>query len=88
MAAPPGHTAPEVLTDRGNALGSVHRAIACEELIAAFCREHRTRMRRSAGQGFVVVQSGELGVDRDADERWCHPRFPGVRLRGRATVPA
>ncbi|WP_073778857.1 class I SAM-dependent methyltransferase [Streptomyces sp. MJM1172] len=46
-----GYRAPEVLTDRGNALGPVHRAIVFDELTAAFCREHPDAVVVSAGIG-------------------------------------
>lgn len=51
VLAATGYRAPEVLTDRGNALGSVHRAIVFDELTAAFCREHPDAVVVSAGIG-------------------------------------
>ncbi|MFD7032837.1 class I SAM-dependent methyltransferase [Streptomyces sp. NPDC059917] len=57
LLAATGYRDPEVLTDRGNAAGSVHRAIVFDELTAAFCREHPDA---------VVVQAG-IGLDTRAE---------------------
>uniref|UniRef100_A0AAU2JK75 Class I SAM-dependent methyltransferase n=1 Tax=Streptomyces sp. NBC_00049 TaxID=2903617 RepID=A0AAU2JK75_9ACTN len=51
VPASTGYRAPEVLTDRSNALGAVHRAIVFDELTAAFCRAHPDAVVVSVGIG-------------------------------------
>ncbi|MER6312384.1 class I SAM-dependent methyltransferase [Streptomyces sp. NPDC001581] len=51
VLASTGYRAPEVPTDRGNALGSIHRAIAFDELTAAYCRTRPDAVVVSVGIG-------------------------------------
>ncbi|MFF3013186.1 class I SAM-dependent methyltransferase [Streptomyces sp. NPDC057939] len=57
VLASTGYRAPEVLTDRGNAVGSIHRTIVFDGLTARFCRAHPD----------AVVISAGIGLDTRAD---------------------
>ncbi|MGZ9928628.1 class I SAM-dependent methyltransferase [Streptomyces sp. NC-S4] len=81
VLASTGYRAPEVLTDRSNALGSVHRAIVFDELTAAFCREHPDAVVVSAGIG-LDTRAERLAGALPASVTWLGVDVPEVvRLR-------
>ncbi|MFE1871671.1 class I SAM-dependent methyltransferase [Streptomyces sp. NPDC059496] len=81
VLASTGYRAPEVLTDRSNALGSVHRAIVFDELTAAFCRAHPDAVVVSVGIG-LDTRAERLAGALPASVTWLGVDVPEVvRLR-------
>ncbi|MFF4262519.1 hypothetical protein ACFY7Y_16915 [Streptomyces virginiae] len=88
VLASTGSRAPEVLSDRSNALGSVHRAIVFDELTAAFCREHPDAVVVSVGIGLDTRAERLAGAlpHRQGDRGPVPLRRPGrSRARRRGT---
>ncbi|MFJ7127499.1 class I SAM-dependent methyltransferase [Streptomyces sp. NPDC098101] len=76
-----GFRPPEVLTDRGNATGSVHRAIAIDALTEAFAARHPDGVVLSAGIG-LDTRAHRLADRTPATVTWLGVDLPQViRLR-------
>ncbi|MGP3689710.1 class I SAM-dependent methyltransferase [Streptomyces sp. IBSNAI002] len=77
VLASTGYRPSEVLTDRGNAVGSVHRAIVFDELTAAFCRAHPDAVVVSAGIG-LDTRAEQLAAALPPSVTWLGVDLPDV----------
>ncbi|MFE5674792.1 class I SAM-dependent methyltransferase [Streptomyces erythrochromogenes] len=84
VLAATGFRPAEVLTDRGNARGSVHRAIVLDELTSAFCREHPDAVVISVGIG-LDTRAERLAPSQPASVTWLGIDVPEV-VELRATL--
>ncbi|SDT80574.1 O-methyltransferase [Streptomyces sp. TLI_053] len=76
----------EVLTDRSNALGSVHRAIVLDEITRRFARAHPTGTVLSAGIGLCTRDERLAGTVPDGI-RWLGVDVPEVVELRRRLLP-
>ncbi|MEV7511721.1 class I SAM-dependent methyltransferase [Streptomyces sp. NPDC091201] len=81
LIARTGHRAEEVLTDRSNAAGAVHRAVVLDALTAAFAARHPDAVVLSAGIG-LDTRADRLAGRTPSTVRWLGVDLPEVvRLR-------
>ncbi|MER7760517.1 class I SAM-dependent methyltransferase [Streptomyces sp. NPDC097619] len=82
-----GFRAPEVLTDRSNAAGAVHRAVVFDELTAAFAAHHPDGVVLSAGIG-PDTRADRLASRTPGTIRWLGVDLPEVVRLRRELLPA
>ncbi|MEU5164045.1 class I SAM-dependent methyltransferase [Streptomyces sp. NPDC020875] len=81
-----GHTGSEVLADRGNTLGSIHRTIAFDILTRRFAREHPEGTVVSAGIG-LCTRAHRLADEVPDTLRWAGVDRPEVIELRRGLLP-
>ncbi|MCM2390499.1 class I SAM-dependent methyltransferase [Streptomyces albipurpureus] len=86
LLAQTGYRPPEVLTDRGNAVGSVHRAIALDAITTAFAARCPQGVVLSAGIG-LDTRAQRLREHTPASLTWLGADLPEVIQLRRALLP-
>ncbi|MFE2724215.1 class I SAM-dependent methyltransferase [Kitasatospora sp. NPDC059327] len=86
VLAATGFRPDEVLTDRSNAVGAVHRAIVFDRLVAAFLRRHPDGVVVSAGVG-LCTRDARLAGTTPPGVRWIGIDAPEVVELRRRLLP-
>lgn len=86
VLAATGFRPDEVLTDRSNAVGAVHRAIVLDRLVAAFVRRHPAGVVVSAGVG-LCTRDARLAATTPSGVRWIGIDTPEVVDLRRRLLP-